>query len=219
MPFLSSFDIKCELRMSDVMAYRSLPASVELKQVVRLGGADATFAIPTFLLPHHEHLLPAVPTQQLRERMEKEVAEADGVPKTIQAQHDLDQALKDETNVKMSVHASLPACFDAELLAFIAALVKATKVVEMEKESNAVDREISGIKDLSKSLTKGMKDGMKKAVVGGIVNDQWIAKLVAKVTKRLETARGDAGYSGDIPVALGPYRLPAGHVELNKILA
>ena len=217
-PLLSSFDIKCDLRMSDVMAYRSLPASVELKQVTRLGGADATFAIPSFLLPHHQHLIPAVPTPQLRERMEKDVAEADGMPKTVQAQHDLQQAVKDETNVKMSVHASLPACFDPELLAFIAALVKATKVVEMEKEPNAMDHELSGIKDLSRALTKGMKDGMKKAVVGGIVNDQWIAKLVAKVTKKLETARGDAGYSGDIPVALAPYRLPEGHVELKKIL-
>ncbi|KAK4692760.1 hypothetical protein P7C71_g4508, partial [Lecanoromycetidae sp. Uapishka_2] len=218
-PFFHNFDINCQLRFGDVMAYRSLPASIELKQVTRLGGADATFNIPTFLLPHHEHLLPAVPTQQDKKQMEKEVEVADGLPKTIQAQQSLDQAVKDETNVKMSVHASLPACFDQELLNFIAALVKATKVVEMEKEPSAMDREVSGIKDFSKSLSRGMKDGMKKAVVGGIVNDQWIAKMVAKVTKKLETAQGDVGYSGNIPVALGPYRLPEGHVELSKILA
>lgn len=218
-PFLPGFDINCQLKIDDVMAYRSLPASVELKQVTRLGGADATFAIPAFLLPHHEHLLPAVPTRQDTQQMEKEVEVADGLPKTIQAQQSLEQAVKDETNVKMSVHASLPACFDQELLNFIAALVKATKVVEMEKEPSAMDREVSGIKDFSKNLSKGMKDGMKKAVVGGIVNDQWIAKMVAKVTKKLETAQGDLGYSGNIPVALGPYRLPEGHKELVKILA
>lgn len=217
-PFLTGFDINCQLQIDDVMAYRSLPASVELKQVTRLGGADATFAIPAFLLPHHEHLLPAVPTQQTKKQMEKEVELADGLPKTIQAQQSLEQTVKDETNVKMSVHASLPACFDQELLNFIAALVKATKVVEMEKEPGAMDHEITGIKDFSKSLSKGMKDGMKKAVVGGIVNDQWIAKMVAKITKKLETAQGDVGYSGNIPVVLGPYRLPDGHVELTKIL-
>lgn len=218
-PFLPVFDISCQLRIDDVMAYRSLPGSVELKQVTRLGGMNATFAIPAFLLPHHEHLLPAVPTRQDKEQMKKEVEVADGLPKTIQAQQSLEQAVKDETNVKMSVHASLPACFDQELLNFIAALVKATKVVEMEKEPSAMDREVSGIKDFSKNLSKGMKDGMKKAVVGGIVNDQWIAKMVAKVTKKLETAQGDLGYSGNIPVLLGPYRLPEGHVELSKILA
>lgn len=173
-PFLPGFDINCQLKIDDVMAYRSLPASVELKQVTRLGGADATFAIPTFLLPHHEHILPAVPTRQDKKQMEKEVEVADGLPKTVQAQQSLEQAVKDETNVKMSVHASLPACFDQELLNFIAALVKATKVVEMEKEPNAMDREVNGIKDFSKNLSKGMKDGMKKAVVGGIVNDQCV---------------------------------------------
>lgn len=50
-------------------------------------------------------------------------------------------------------------------------------------------------------------------------SNRWIAKLVAKVTKKLETAQGDVGYSGNIPVALEPYRLPEGHVELSKILA
>ena len=80
------------------------------------------------------------------------VEEADGKPKEIQAQHSLDQAGKDEANVKISVLAPLPACFDQKLLDFIAALVKATKVVEIEK------------------------------------------------------ARGDVGYSGDIPVELGVYR-------------
>lgn len=218
-PFLPDSDINCQLKIDDVMAYRSLPASVELKQVTRLGGMNATFAIPAFLLPHHEHLLPAIPTRQDKEQMKIEVEVADGLPKTIQAQQSLEQAVKDETNVKMAVHASLPACFDQELLNFIAALVKATKVVEMEKEPSAMDREVSGIKDFSKNLSKGMKDGMKKAVVGGIVNDQWIAKLVAKVTKKLETAQGDMGYSGNLPVALGPYRLPEGHVELSKVLA
>ena len=218
-PFLTTFDINCYLEFRDVMAYRTLPKEVDLKQVIRLGGADASFAIPSYLLPHHEHLLPPVPTRQDKQQLKKEVDEADGVPKTVQAQETLEQAEKDESNVKMSVHASLPACFNQELLNFLAALIKVTKVVEMEKESNAMDKEITGLRDFGHSLSKGMKDGMKKAVVGGIVNDQWIAKMVSKVTKKLETAQGDVGYSGSIPVALDVYRLKEGDPELSKLLA
>ena len=218
-PFLTTFDINCHLGFGDVMAYRTLPKAVDLKQVIRLGGADASFAIPSYLLPHHEHLLPPVPTRQDKQQLEKEVHEADGVPKTVQAQGTLEQAEKDESNVKMSVHASLPACFSQELLNFLAALIKVTKVVEMEKEHNAMDKEITGFRDFGHSLSQGMKDGMKKAVVGGIVNDQWIAKMVSKVTKKLETAQGDVGYSGSIPVALDLYRLKEGDPELSKLLA
>jgi hypothetical protein len=55
----------------------------------------------------------------------------------------------DEANAKMSVHARPPAVFDQELLNFIAALVKASKVVEMEKEPSAMSQEVSGIKDFT----------------------------------------------------------------------
>lgn len=48
---------------------------------------------------------------------------------------------------------------------------------------------------------------MKKTLVSAAVNDKWIAKMVGKVTKKLEEARGDVGYAGDIKVPLGPYRL------------
>ena len=64
-----------------------------------------------------------------------------------------------------------------------------------------------------------MKDGMKKTMVDGIVNDKLIARLVGKVTAKLEKSVGEAGYSGNIPVALEPYRLPEGHPERQKIMA
>ena len=217
-PVISAYDIITHLAFTDVMAYRTLPQHTDLKQVIRLGGADATFTIPSFLLPHHEHLLPLRPTVQDHQRLSNEVEAADGIPKTIQKQHDLERTMKDESNLKMSVHARLPACFDQELLDFVAALVKATKVVEMEKEPSAMDEEIKGIKDFTKALNKGMKDHMKKAVVGGIVSDRWIAKLVGKITKKLETAQGEAGYSGDIPIQLEPYRAQ-GKGEGPKLLA
>jgi hypothetical protein len=220
-PFMTAFDIICYLGFGDVMAYRTLPEDVTLKQVIRLGGADATFAIPSFLLPHHEHILPPVPTAQDKEKLAQEIEDADGKPKTIQAEHQLEQAQKDEASIKMSVHASLPACFDQELLNFVAALVKATKVVELEKEPNAMDGafgEFSGFKDFGRNLHKATRDGMKKAVVGGIVNAQWIAKMVGKVTKRLETAQGDIGYSGNIPVKLDAYRPRKGEKLPSKLL-
>lgn len=218
-PFLSAFDIICYLGTQDVMVYRTLPASLELKQVVRLGGADATFTVPTFLMPHHEHLLPAKPTREEKQELERGVQEADGKPKTVQAQGELDQAHKDECNVKMAVHVRLPAVLDQELLNFIAALVKATKVVEMMDGPGFMDREIHGIKDLSHNINQGLKEGMKRAVVEGVVNDRWIAKMVGKITKMLETAMGDVGYSGMLPVPLAPYRPPKGSKEAeNKLL-
>lgn len=218
-PFVSAFDISCYLKIDDVMAYRTLISEeINWKQVVRIGGADASFSIPLFLLPHHEHLLPPVPTEEKQDKIKFEAAEADGKPKTLQKERELEQTIKDEANVKMSVHARLPTCFDQELLNFVAALAKATKVVELEKEPGAMDDEVQGFKEFAKSLNKGVKDGMKKAVVDGVVNDRWIAKMVGKITKKLETAQGELGYSGDIPVALALYRLPEGHKESDKIL-
>ena len=102
---------------------------------------------------------------------------------------------------------------------FVAALVKATKVVELEKEPNAMEGGFTGFKDFTRNLNQATKDGMKKAVVGGIVNAQWIAKMVGKICRRLETAQGDIGYSGDIPVALDAYRPGKGESLPSKLLA
>jgi hypothetical protein len=138
--------------------------------------------------------------------LEDNVKEADGKPKEIQAQHTLEQAIKDEANVNLSVHARLPACFDQELLDFISALVKTTKMIEFERAPSAMDEEVRNVADFAGALKGRVKEGVKKAVVDGVVNDRWIAKMVGKITKKLEVARGDAGYSGDIPVALEVYR-------------
>lgn len=217
-PFIPSYDIICSLAFDDVMAYRALPKKVDLNQVVRLGGADAHFQIPSFLLPHHDHLLPPVPTTEVKEELGQGVNTASGKPKEVQAQHQLSQAEKDETNVKISVHARLPACFDQELLDFLAALIKATKVVEIEKHDSAMDEEVHGIKEFSRALKGGLKEGVKKAVVDGVVNERWISKLVGKITRKLEIARGEAGYSGDIPVQLGVYRTGESEREGEKLL-
>lgn len=117
--------------------------------------------------------------------------------------------------------------------------MKATKVVEMEKDSDAraddvvgfkdfartlnknateEEKETSGFRSFAASLNKSAQAGMKKAVVGGMVNDRWIAKMVGKITKKLETAQGDVGYSGNIPVALEHYRPAKGAKLPSKLL-
>lgn len=257
-PLSSDFDIVSYLHFADIMAYRTVPQSDVISQVVRLGGADATITLPSFLLPHHEHILPPEPTQTDEEEQAEAIEQADGAPKTVQAERELKQLQKDETNMVISVHGTLPACFSQSLLNFIAALVKATKIVELEKQADEAEHDFrsprspspsddddsvrsmprtdSSYKSFTKNLRQGFKDGstreairefardvhhttrdnMKKAVVGGIVNDRWIAKMVGKVATRLETAQGDLGYSGDVPIALAPYRANA--EPMSKLL-
>lgn len=279
-PLTTSFDIVAYLHFADILAYRLLPQSGVLNQVVRLGGADATFTIPIYLLPHHEHLLPAPPTLEDEQKMEERVEEADGVPQTAQAERDLKRIKKDETTISMSVHASLPASFDQSLLAFIAALVKATKIIEFDKEVEKFDPDNEDLKPISRASTttsidstssikaphkrvqsdltpsspsgrfkaftknlqqnlrdasidtanavtkdnirdfvKDVQQSTKKAVVGSMVNDRWIAKMVGKIAQNLAKAQGDLGYSGDIPIQLEQYRpKKGGDGGLSKLL-
>jgi len=89
----------------------------------------------------------------------------------------------------------------------------------MEKENGTpMDEEVHGIRDFAGAVRATMKDGLKRKVVDGVVNDRWIAKMVGKITKKLETAMGEAGYSGDIPVALDVYRTDLLEVEGEKLL-
>jgi hypothetical protein len=215
-PFISTYDITANLGFEDVMAYRAMPKEVHLHQVVRLGGADATFAVPSFLLPHHEHLLPPMPTPSEKQEAEQDIQDADGKPKKVQAEQGLKQLVKDEANVKISAHARLPAVLSQELLDFIAALIKASKIVE--RQDSIGEQEISGRKSFGEKVGDGIKEGFKRTVVDGVVNDRWIARLVGKVTKKLEVAIGEVGYSGNIPVKLGPYRGEWKKVEGEKIL-
>ncbi|TKA75445.1 hypothetical protein B0A55_04875 [Friedmanniomyces simplex] len=139
-PLSTAWDIVGWLKFNDIMAYRTAPEKAEVAQVVRLGGADATATIPTFLLPHHEHVVPEAPTEAEFEDLAEEIDEADGMPKTAQMQEKAKKVRKDQAAISISVHASLPATFDQSLLDFVAALVKATKIIELEKEFDEVER-------------------------------------------------------------------------------
>lgn len=245
-PFLTAYPIDCDLKIANIVAHRLVPQEDELKRVVTVGGADARIRIPTFLLPHHEHMLPPQPSPTRRDTPPPLPPRNGDPPETNGTPRDALPPPKDETNMNISVHASLPARFDQELLNFIAALVKATKIIEMEKDldsdpetptaesvqspnnsrSNSIDsrshskdfsshlkglnHNLKGfgtdIKGFSSDLKASMKDGMKRTAVDAVVNDKWIAKLVGKVTRKMETVQGDVGYSGDVPLLLGPYR-------------
>ena len=216
-PFFTNYNIKCDLGIDDLMVYRALPNEMYLKQIVRFGGADASIAIPSFLLPHHEHLFPPVPTESDFAKQEEKVRRSDGKLRAIQARYVLERLQRDEAVIKISVHGRLPAVLDQELLDFVAALVKATKIIEMEKEPGPMENEVRGIKEFTKAVNKGFKDSVKRVAVDAVANDRWIAKMVGKASKNLETLRGDVGYSGDLPVPLAPYRAVA--EKLTKLLA
>ncbi|KAH7356128.1 hypothetical protein BKA66DRAFT_501832 [Pyrenochaeta sp. MPI-SDFR-AT-0127] len=259
-------NIQCHFKISDVMAYRALPDAVELKQVVRLGGGDATLTIPTFLFPRHEHIFPKLPTDYEIMEMEQAIAELEGTPKAVQARKDLEKLKRDEASMHVSAHAHLPAQFHQDLLNFVAAIVKATKVIESDKDfeeakvlrelkrlsTTASDSDVSSIasvntnntdishnsqstlnanedksfKGFLKKVDSGFKEAGNKTIVGmrkaghntvsAMANDRWIARLVGKVTRKLEKAQGEVGYSGEVPIPLAKYRQR--HESESKIL-
>ncbi|KAJ4408066.1 hypothetical protein N0V91_003414 [Didymella pomorum] len=261
-PLNTNYDIKCNFEMADVMAYRSLPDAVELKRVVELGGLDAILNVPIFLFPHHEHIFPSLPTDLEKLDLETQISEAASsdtanTAKTLQAAKTLKQLRKDEANMHVSAHAHLPMVVSQEMLNFIAAIVKATKVIESDKsfEEAKVLRELKRVstngsdtesvssmnsaasdattitedksfKAFLRKVDSGFKDasqktaaGMRKAgvsTVSAMANDRWIASLVGKITRKLEKAQGEVGYSGDVPIGLAEYRLR--HEEDAKIL-
>jgi hypothetical protein len=266
-PINTNYNIQAHLKMTDVMAYRAIPEATELKQVVRLGGADAVLTVPTFLFPHHEHIFPAKSTEFELMEMEEAIKLIAGTPKAVQALKDFEKCKKDEASMHISAHAHLPAQFHQDLLNFVAAIVKATKVIESDKsfEEAKVLRELKrvsaasadsdvdsvasvdtanttnttdttnttatvnsdkGFKNFLKKVDTGFKDasaktmvGMRKAgvnTVSAMANDRWIASLVGKITRKLENAQGEVGYSGEVPIPLGKYRVR--HEDQTKIL-
>jgi len=263
-PINTNYNIQCHFKMSNVLAYRAVPEAVELKQVVRLAGADAVLTIPTFLFPHHEHIFPLKRTEFQLMEMEEAIKLIAGTPKARQALKEYEKLKKDEASMHVSAHAHLPAQFHQDLLNFVAAIVKATKVIESDKsfEEAKVLRELKrvsaasgdsdvdsvasvdttnttntndttttvnsdkGFKNFLKKVDTGFKDasaktmvGMRKAganTVSAMANDRWIASLVGKITRKLEKAQGEVGYSGDVPIALDKYRVR--HESLTKIL-
>lgn len=206
-PLNPSNQIDCRLSADDASMYRVFSQKNSMDKIIEIGGADATFLVPSFLLPHHEHLLPSQEEQKLQiEAIRKNMRNA-SKPKMMQARRNIEMLEKDETQVQVSSHIRLPTCFDQDLLNFVSALVKASKIVEFEKSfGEAMTLEVRNFKELTKLVTTGMKESVKKTAVNAAANDRWIATLVGKITTRLETMHGDIGYTGIIPVKIKPYR-------------
>lgn len=207
-PFIPDNDIDCRLLFDEINVFRALPNVMQLIKVLQLGGADASFLVPSFLLPHHEHLLPTLEERErnseaLRGTLKRGLSQ----PKVVQTEQRLKSNDQDETQVKMSTHLHLPACCDQELLNFVSTLVKASKIIEFEKSmGEAMTGEVRSLQDFKTLVKAGMREGVKRTAVNAAANDRWIAKMVGKATARLETLQGDVGYSGDIRVPLKPYR-------------
>ncbi|CAG5175304.1 uncharacterized protein ALTATR162_LOCUS8042 [Alternaria atra] len=229
-PINTNYNIQTHLKISDVMAYRILPDAVELKQVVRLGEKKSDFDLL---------------------EMESAIKETESTPKQIQALKELEKLKRDEASMHVSAHAHLPAQFHQDLLNFVAAIVKATKVIESDKDFeeakvlrelkrvSTTDSEASSLASINtnnsemsqttvngnedksfkaflKKVDTGFKEASNKTMVGmrkagqntvhAMANDRWIARLVGKVTRKLEKAQGELGYSAEVPIALAKYR-------------
>ena len=50
---------------------------------------------------------------------------------------------------------------------------------------------------------------MKRMVVDTVVNERWIARLVGRIMRKLEAARGEVGYSAEVKIPMDPYRRKA----------
>lgn len=133
-PMDTAYDLEFKFKIADLKAHRVLPDVEALTQVIHLGGADATLTLPSFLLPHHEHIAPAKLTDFEEMQLQQEIEEAKGTPKAVQMERDLKMRQRDETAMRISAHGHLPAIFDQQLLNFAAATVKATKVIADEQQ-------------------------------------------------------------------------------------
>lgn len=69
-----------------------------------------------------------------------------------------DEGENDECIVKIGAHVRLPVVMDQELLDWIASVVKASKVMDMEVESRWMDEEIRGLRDLVGVFKGGVRD-------------------------------------------------------------
>ena len=209
-PVRTMHDVVAELRGADATVFRAAPDEVEW--LMEFGGADMEFVIPSYLLPHHEHLVPAKPGAQSREIKQEGSSGSEG-----QSNNENDMA-----DISMRIHGSLPAATDHSLIEFIVDLVNASRVLEIEaadddedneeqstNDGQSAQQEKPGLRDRAKGLLREhVKDRGKQLAMRGLGNQQseWVKTMVRNAASQLERMHGDVGYTGSIPVALQPYR-------------
>ncbi|KAK6344296.1 hypothetical protein TWF696_007936 [Orbilia brochopaga] len=208
-----------------------------ISEVARINGISSRVEVPSLLLPHHEYLFPPPPGiskdvkgpsrglekvasdvavhQHEDDRLEDDVLtdEFDGrQPAALPLEHGGD---RDEVIVLATVLASLPAQFNSTILHFATALLKASKLIEIEKGTNGVlpsfnldDEDSETPFPRSRSLSRmgtRISASMKRTVTGA-VDDAWIARLMGRLVSKIEGLKGEIGYKMPITVDLHPRR-------------
>lgn len=234
-PVRTMHDVTAGLRCADTTVFRSAPDVVET--AMELGGADLEFVLPSYLLPHHEHLVPQQPNRVHEANLTQQHEQKD--EDSREGQTDLDE---DCAHIYMRAHANLPAATDHSLLEFIVDLANVSEIFQMQQDDEAdLDRTAessqhdqngeshddnkeeadgkSGLRERTKRAFRGhVKDRAKQLAMRGLNKEQsqWIKTMVRNTASQLEKMHGDVGYSGSITVPLEPYR--GSHDMASKLL-
>jgi hypothetical protein len=155
-PLRSVYNIKSEIRSTNVAVSRIDVEDNSSAQMASLAGVDGTFVIPTCLLPNHSHLVPPEPsvlevfeaTEKKKQQQQEENEKRDQIKpkvtrtdtKGLEREINEDQSTKEEESVDidalgilMSIRVTLPAHFDESCLSFAATLSKAAQMMEIEE--------------------------------------------------------------------------------------
>lgn len=125
----ASQDMGIVLRCASSMVMRIEPSTNKVAPAMSLDGADATFNIPVFFLPSHEHLIP--PRSSAKTDLERSAAieklygQTDGTSAT---DHAFTKAV-DQSEVGFSAHLSFPAVLDRAMVDFFTDLIESIIVM------------------------------------------------------------------------------------------
>lgn len=205
-PLRTTDDITADLRSKDVNVTRMNNTPDKTDHVATLTGADASFMVPTGLLPSHGYLIPP-PNNEDDE---------------------------DTAPANFSIRASLPANFSETFLSFLATLSKTSQMLDIEEEAGLAQSDTSNSTSSDTPCTKGnneashlhnFKEKLAHGRVGSAfkhpathikqtlhkeakkttvdkLDGAWFAKWTHKLLRKLEGLEGDLGYSMEVPVGI-----------------
>jgi hypothetical protein len=130
-PFRAAYDINAGLQSKGVVVTRMDAGVASIRRVVQLKAMDASFVIPSCLLPFHTHLIPSEPRTRRIDQQEKLKADHDDRASHLAA----DGSDIYTADVHMSVRATLPVRFDESFLEFATTAAKTSQMVDIEKEN------------------------------------------------------------------------------------
>ena len=129
-PIRTSYDIHTGLSTTNVVVTRMDAGVTSIRRVIQLKGSDASFVIPTCLLPHHGHLLPPGPPTRRIDEQAKLKAGGDHRADILAS----DGSDNDTAEVHMSVRATLPARFDESFFSFATTAIKTSQMIDIDEE-------------------------------------------------------------------------------------